>query len=171
MFLAALLTGAVALQPLALFPVRPMTLEVRQDPITDHVTAFAVARADRMRLAAGCDPDRYDGVRLTLSGSLWFAGERLLTGRRNFAYRFDRAEPGMSAWSTEDRFAILQPRAYTPRFLGWMAASERLVLRVRDIEGRELDLVFPLAGARAAIEGMLAACGAEDVRAELFPAR
>ena len=168
--LAALLAASIQVDPSAYIIERPVELEVRRDPITDQVSAFAVARADGARLGVGCDPSEYRGVRVKLAGRIWFADEKLVTGRREFVYRFGDAAPVRSQWTTDDRSATLQPRSWTANFLAWMIDSERLVMRVDDIEGREIDLFFSLAGASKAVDGMLEACRAYELRTEMLGA-
>lgn len=137
----------------------PMFVEVEKDPITDQVSAFAVARAEDARLSVGCAPDEFKGVRVKLEGRAWFAGENRFTPRIWVKHRFDEMRPRRSRWTTENGAAYLRSRRGVQAFLGWLAAAERVVVRAEDVEGRELDFIFTLDGSRAAIRKMLRVCG------------
>ena len=152
-----------SLQPDATTPVvnfgipRPMELETERDPITDRVSAYAVARTQNGRLWVGCDPDHFRGLRVYVRGRGWFEGD-FFRGGRTVTYRFDNAAPERMNWRTRKGAALLRSPGRVANFLDWMRASQRLVIRARDVERREVDLIFPLAGSRAAVDGMLRAC-------------
>jgi hypothetical protein len=151
--------AAAAQQP----PPLPMTVEIERDPIDDSVRAFAIARTRDARLSVGCNPRRYRGVRVMLAGSAWLSSS-FVSGRRAIHYRFGDAPARRTRWQTRRGVASLRPEPRVLSFLQWMAASDRLAVRTRDVEGRELNLIFPLQGGRAAIDRMLAACGDEALR-------
>lgn len=136
---------------------RPMTVEVERDPVTDRVSAYAVARAQNGRLWIGCDPDRYRGLRVYVRGEGWVDSD-IIQGGRWVTHRFDGAEPRRLNWDTRRGAAYLRWGAEAGSFLDWMRASKRLVIRTRDVEKREMDLIFPLAGAQPALDEMLRAC-------------
>lgn len=149
----------VVLTPLA--PIeRPMLVEIERDPITDSISAFAVARSSDGRLSIGCDPDRYRGLRVTVHSQAWFAGENLFTGRRAMPFRFDRGAAVNGRWDIEEDAAILRPRAQVAAFINAVPPSGRVTIRTRDIENREKDLVFSTLGGRSAVQQMLRACAA-----------
>jgi hypothetical protein len=147
----------LVLTPLELQP-RPMYVEIERDPITDAVSAFAVARAHNGRLFIGCDPDRYRGIRVAFRSQSWLAEEHFLGGTRKMTYRFDQAVPVRARWDIGNDTATLRPYSHVPSFLSWVASSRRLTIRTRDIEKRERDLVFSLEAARPAVDKMLEVC-------------
>jgi len=153
----------LVLTPLKLLP-RPMVVEIAKDPITDAVSAFAIARAPDGRLSIGCDPDRYRGVQVSFRSESWLAEEKVLTKNRVMHYRFDDAVPVRGRWNIDDDTASLRPKSHIPAFLSWVAHSRQLTIRSKDIENRERDLVFSLADGGPAIDKMLQACAAVDVR-------
>lgn len=147
---------------------RPMAVEIERDKITDGVRALAVARTWNGRLTIGCDQTRYKGVRVTVSGRDWLRGENYFTRRLLLYHRFDRAPAHRRAWITDDRTAYLHPSSHVLPFLSWVILANRLTIRTRDIEDRESDLVFPIAGSREAINQVLYACGEEGLRRDLL---
>jgi hypothetical protein len=150
---------------------RGATFESARDPITDTLSAFAVARAEGGgRLTIGCDADRYEGIRVAFTSRAWLPPERIDTRRRTVHYRFDSTPAGRVHVSTQGRTATLRPESHVLPFLRWIVASERLALRLRDIEGRRVTLLFDLGGSAAAVDRMLDACGRADLRPELFAA-
>lgn len=138
---------------------RGMTVDTARDPITDAVRTFAVAHSREGHLAIGCDPDRFDGLRVQFISNSWFAGENFVTRAQFMRYRFDEARPRRSRWSVEEQVASLRPLSHVPSFIDWVLASDRLAIRTRDIEDREGDIIFALHGAETAIPQMLEACG------------
>lgn len=136
----------------------PVGLEVTRDPITDRVSAMATFRGDRAVLAIGCDPTQFRGVRVTLRSRYWLARENFITGTRAFSYRFDRGRAWRSRWDTSGRLGWMDERRETNRFIGQARLARRLVIRAVDVEGRKLDLAFPMAGASRAIDEALALC-------------
>ena len=152
-----MLVLAAALQPVAL--TAPPALEVRRDPITDRISAFAVFRAPEGRLAIGCDPQQFRGVRVLVhSGRAWFARERFVSRERAFTFRFDRGRPTRTGWDTERRTAMLQSSRATSAFIRRARAAGRVVIRAVDMEGRQLDLTFNLSGGRPVINEALGLC-------------
>ena len=147
---------------------RPMTVEIERDAITDALSAFAVARGSHGRLEIGCDQRRFDGVRIRFSGRTWLARPGLFSSERRFWHRFDTAPPQRDFWEIDERMATLEDRPRVRRFLRWLLGSERVVIRTEDVEGREVDLVFPLVETRYAVERVLWACGAHRLSADLF---
>jgi len=136
----------------------PVQLEVTRDRLTDRISAFATVRGDRAMLAIGCDPREYRGVRVTLRSRYWLAPENLITNARSFPYRFDRRPARRGRWSTDGRTGWIKSRAVTRNFIWWARSSREVVVRAVDVEGRHIDLVFPLAGAGPAIDRALAIC-------------
>jgi hypothetical protein len=151
------------LTPLELLP-RPMYVEIERDPITDSVSAFAIARAHNGRLHIGCDPDRYRGIRVTFRSRNWLEEEKLFTGRRKMTYRFDDAVPVRARWDIKNDTAILRPWRDLPTFVSWVVNSRRLIIRSKDIESRERDLHFSLEGSRPAVDKMLEVCRLSTLR-------
>jgi hypothetical protein len=144
-------------------PPLPMTVEIERDPIDDSVRAFAIARTRDARLSVGCNPRRYRGVRVMLAGAAWLT-PGFVSNRRSIRYRFDDAPARRARWQTRRGFAYLRSARHVLSFMQWIAASNRLAVRTRDVEGREIDLIFALEGGRAAIDRMLTACGDEALR-------
>lgn len=158
-----------SLEEAAFDPIpRPMEVEMKRDKISDAVQASAVARTWNGRLEIGCDQARYKGIRITVSGRDWLRGENVITKRLLLLHRFDRAAPQRASWITRDRTAYLHPRGHVLPFLSWVVSSNRLVVRTEDIEDRKSDLVFPLIGAKNAINQVLYTCGAEELRRDLL---
>ena len=157
----------LVLTPLELLP-RPMLVEIERDPITDTVSAFAIAHARNGRLAIGCDPDRFRGIRVSFRARDWLAEERLLARRRTMPYRFDNALPVRAQWNIDDDTATLRPYSEVPVFVSWLITSQRLVIRSKDIESRDRDLTFSLEGARPAVDKMLEVCRLGSLRWTLF---
>lgn len=137
---------------------RPMRVEVGRDPITDSLSAFAVASERGGSLAIGCDPDRYRGIRVSFRSKSWLASENLFTGNRRMTYRFDRQAPIRGRWDIDGDQATLRPLSHVPGFVASAAGATMLTIRSRDIEDRERDLAFSLIGARGAIVRMLELC-------------
>lgn len=158
MFLIALALFAV--EP----PPRPMSVDVIQDPITDTVRAFAVVREGGDRLVVSCDPDRYDGPRVSFHARRWLARGNLFTGERPVIYRFDEAPPRRTMWDIEDRHGTLTGRSRVIGFLNDLVVAEKLVIRTRDIENHRYDLSFRLVDVRPAVEQALAACAGNAPR-------
>ena len=156
----------LVLTPLELFP-RPMYVEVERDPITDAVSAFAIARTQKGQLYMGCDPDRYRGIRVSFRSRSWLAEESIFARTRKMVYRFDEAVPVRGRWDIKDDRATLRPWTNVPVFLSWAVNSRRLVIRSKDIEERERDLVFSLEGSRPAIDKMLEVCRLSGLRRTL----
>lgn len=154
MFLMALSLAAV--EP----PPRPMEVEVIRDAITDEIRAYATLREDGHRLVVSCEPGRYRGARISVHSRRWLARGGPIAGDRRVTYRFDDHPPARTLWDVEDRRARIEGRAWVDSFLGYLAQSERLVIRARDIENRRFDMSFRLAGVRPALEHALAACAA-----------
>lgn len=136
----------------------PMTVEVERDPISDAVSAFAVAEARNGRLAIGCDPDRYRGIRVSFRSRHWLAEESFITGTRRMVYRFDGSTPVRGRWVVDEDWATLRPWSRVPDFVRSAASSRRLTIRTSDIENRERDLSFSLEGGAQAIGEMLRHC-------------
>jgi hypothetical protein len=157
----------LVLTPLELLP-RPMYVEVERDPITDAVSAFAVAGTQKGRLYIGCDPDRYRGIRVSFRSQAWLADEEAFARTRKMVYRFDEAVPVRGRWDIKDDRATLRPWSKVPGFLSWALVSRRLVIRSKDIEERERDLVFSLEGSRPAIDKMLEVCRMSGLRRTLL---
>lgn len=156
----------LVLTPLELLP-KPMVVEIERDPITDAVSAFAVAHARKGRLAIGCDPDRYTGIKVSFRSRDWLADENFITGSRKITYRFDQAVPVRARWDISNDRATLASPWRVPEFLSWVMSSRRLTIRTKDIEKRERDLVFSLEGSRPAVDRMLEVCRLSGLRRTL----
>jgi hypothetical protein len=146
-----------ALEPI----LRPMTVEVEQDPITDKVSAFAVARSADGRLAIGCDSQRFRGIRVAVRSQGWFSGRNIMTGMRIMPFRFDRQPAIKGNWLIDDDAATLYPSSQIISFLNAATAAQRLTIRTKDIEGRQKDLTFSMVGGGPAIRQMLQICAAQ----------
>ena len=157
----------LVLTPLELLP-RPMVVEIERDPVTDAVSAFAIAHSPKGRLSIGCDPDRYRGIRVSFRSRNWLAEEAFLARRRRMTYRFDNAVPVRGQWNIKNDTATLLPWSDVPVFVSWAVNSRRLVIRSKDIENRERDLVFSLEGSRPAVDKMLEVCRMSVLRWTLF---
>ncbi|HEX8213927.1 MAG TPA: hypothetical protein VF582_00480 [Allosphingosinicella sp.] len=168
---AAAAAGQPVDRPLVLTPLelqpRPMYVEIERDAITDALSAFAIARAHNGRLFIGCDPDRYRGIRVSFRSQSWLAEEGILARTRGMTYRFDQTIPVRARWDIDNDTATLRPWADVPVFVSWLVISRRLVIRSKDIEDRERDLVFSLEGGRPAIDKMLEVCRLSVLRRTL----
>jgi hypothetical protein len=150
--------------------LRAVVYESHVDPINDSVSASVTLRGERgSRLSIGCDPREYRGVRVMLTSEGWLQ-ESWYTARRTVRYRFDGAKPFKAWWETREGVAYERSRKHVARFIGWMMTSERLAIRTRDVEDREVELVFALAGVRPELDRMLTACNAERLRARAMGA-
>ena len=156
MFLMALALAAPALPP------QPMTVEVHQDAITDRVSAYATLREGDNRLVVGCDRAGGD-IKVTVHSSRWLVRGALFYGHRNFTYRFDRERPRRLLWVPDDRSASLVMNRRVLPFLQAMAASNQVVIRMRDVEKNWFDTTFRLADTRPALTRLFEACGRTDI--------
>jgi len=166
MLLAALALAAVEPPPPA-----PMSVEVRRDSITDEVVASANLYDYGQRLTIACDPAHYSGMRVSFSTNRWMAGDSFFTGERPLVYRFDSEPARRFVWIMRDRGARLSGRSRVSYFLGGLIASERLVLRSRDVEDHPFDLTFRINGAYPAIARLLDACGESRMKTRLYGPR
>ena len=158
--------AAAAFQPAAM-----PTLEIRRDPMTDRVSAMAIVRSPEGRLEIGCDPTRYQGIRLTAhSTRAWFAREEFVSRARRFQFRFDRARPVRVRWETERRTAWVESSRTTRLMIQRARTAHRLAIRGEDLEGRRVDLIFDLTGAWPMIERAYNICSGIPVPA-LPPSR
>jgi hypothetical protein len=158
MFLIALALFAV--DP----PPRPMSVDVIRDPITDAIRAYAVVRERGDRLVVSCDPERFDGPRVSFHARRWLARGNLFSGARPVTYRFDEGPPRRMLWDVENRHATLSSRSRVAAFLADLVVAEKLVIRTRDIENHRYDLSFRLVDVRPAVEQALAACAGTPPR-------
>jgi hypothetical protein len=140
-------------------PPRPMTLEFERDSITDEISVKAELRDGPNRIEVTCDPADYRGIRVDLHTNRWLARGNMLTGERPLTYRFDDARPRRTMWDVSHRRARLEGRRRVLAFMRALAASRRLVVRTRDVEGRRYELAFRLVDTRPAVERTLEACG------------
>lgn len=152
--------------PLAPVP-RPMEVEVERDAITDHLSAFAVARTPGARIEIGCDLRRHDGVFVRFSGRTWLARGNAITGERPLWHRFDLDRPVRAFWVVRHRRATLYELDDVGPFIAHLLASRRLVIRAIDIEDREVDTRFILVDAAPAVDRVIALCGDERLLAWL----
>ena len=136
----------------------PVALEVTRDRINDRVSAFATIRGDRGMLAIGCEPREYEGVRVTLRSRYWLARENVFTGARSFPVRFDRQPARKARWITSGRLGWMRSRSAARDFIAQAQNAREVVVRAIDVEGRRLDLVFPVGTARRTINQALAIC-------------
>lgn len=138
----------------------PMSIEVRQDPITDRISAFAVARTDGARLAIGCDPQRWRGLRVVLDPTrAYLPNEPLLSGAHRFPYRFGKTRPRSPRWSGNGNEAFLKGRRETASFVRQALAAPRVAVQIRDVEERTLSFIFSLTGSRTVLPEVLRLCG------------
>ena len=140
-------------------PPRPMTFEFKRDSITDEISVKAVLRDGPNRIELTCDPADYRGIRVNLHTGRWLARGHPFSGRRALTYRFDNARPYRTMWDISDRRARLEGRRRVLGFARSLAASEHLVIRTRDVEGRRYELAFRLVDTRPVVERTLEACG------------
>lgn len=157
-----LLPLALAVSQVAYPPVEaPVRVEIGRDPVTDQPRASAVVwSAGGNRLRIHCDPARHDGIRVTLSsGRFTLAGGAPFAGSQPITHRFDDQTPERDWWKVEGPRAELARPGSVASFLRWFGASERLVLRARDIEGRQVDYRFELGRPQGAVDQLIAACG------------
>lgn len=140
-------------------PARPMTAEISRDAITDRVSATATLRADRDRLVVGCDPSRVRRLWISVDAARWFWPGNAFNGSLPLTYRFDSQPARRMMWSVRDRRATLVGIDRVRRFINALAASERLVIRARDLEGAPFDIAFDIVDAAPAIATALEACG------------
>lgn len=136
----------------------PVALEVTRDRINDRVSAFATIRGERAMLAIGCEPREYEGVRVTLRSRYWLARENVFTSARSFPIRFDRTPARRARWVTSGRLGWLKAAHANRDFIVEARQAREVTVRAIDVEGRRLDLVFPLAEARGTINQALAIC-------------
>lgn len=142
---------------LAAEAVRPMTVEIRQDPISDEIRASAIIREDGNRLMVTCQTVDEE-ARISFHSRLWLARGHFLSGKRRITYRFDREPPMRSFWEVGDRRATLSDGRRVANFIQGLYSADRLVIRARDIENRPFNAIFRIKGARPAIEQALATC-------------
>ena len=171
MFFASL--ALIAQAPMAplppLMPPEPMFAEIWRDPITDEVKAFATQQDGLNRIAVGCDPTRFDGLRVTLTTRHWLGRGEIVVGARGLTHRFDDARPQRMLWLVRDRSARLVHRRNIRSFLRWMAVSETLAFRTRNFEEDRLDLSFRLTDVRGPLVRVLEACGENRMLEQVFP--
>ena len=159
---------AIALAAAALQPSQPATLEVERDAITDRVSAAAVVRAPEGRLVIGCDPEEYPGLRITVHSTRgWFARPEFVSRSRRFTFRFDRARPVRLTWETERRTAWIDSRRVTSAMIARARAAQRLAIRAKDVEGREMNFLFDMAGTRPLIDQAVGICNGAFVPTSL----
>lgn len=164
MTMLAIAVAAAAFQP-ALAPA----LEVERDPINDRVSAFAVIRSPEGRLAIGCDPQEYDGIRVMVHSTRgWFARAEFVSRARHFTFRFDRARPVRVTWETSRRTAWVGSPRTAAVMIARARGAYRLAIRGKDFEGRQMDFVFDMAGARPVIDEAVGICNGAFVPS-LFP--
>lgn len=139
-------------------PARPMTAEITRDAITDRVSATATLRADRDRLVIGCDPGRVRRLWIHLDSALWFRRGNPYNGNIALTHRFDDQPARRMMWSVRDARATLVGIDRVRRFVDALAASDRLVIRARDVEGASFDITFQIVDAEPAIARVREAC-------------
>ena len=139
-------------------PPQPASVEVIRDPVTDHVRAYATIRARRDRLVVSCDSTKRAEPEVALHADRWLARGNFFSGYRPITYRFDNQRPRRQMWDVKDRHAEFTGQRRIAGFLSQLIASERLVIRTRDLERHRLDIVFPLREVRPAIEQVMSAC-------------
>lgn len=161
MFLVALALAAQALPP------QPMTVDSFQDAITDRISAYATIRDGDARLVVGCDRAG-DDIKITVHTDRWLVRGALFYGMRNFTYRFDRNRPRRQLWIPEDRSARLVKERRILPFLRQLVESERVVVRMRDVEDHWFDTTFRLENVRPALEQMFQACRRPDIAARVL---
>ncbi len=155
----------VAIAALALqVPPEGTSLQVRVDPINDRASAFAVITGDMGRLRIGCDPNEFTGVRVQLMSRFWLANESFISGTRSYLFRVDRRPAVRVRFETERRTAWINSRAQVARFISNARNARRVVIQAIDVEGREIDHIFPLAEARPVIDEMVAICSRQGAR-------
>ena len=150
-------------------PPQPMFAEISRDPITDEVKAFAVQQDGLNRISVGCDPTRFDGLRVTVTSRHWLGRGEIVVGARGLTYRFDDAPARRMLWLIEDRSARIVYRRNVRSFVGWMAGAQRVVFRTRTIDEQRLDIPFRLTGVRDPLHQVLTACGEDRLREQVFP--
>ncbi|HWH22390.1 MAG TPA: hypothetical protein VNT25_03735 [Allosphingosinicella sp.] len=159
-------TGAAAqpLQPAWVPELKPMSVEIVRDPITDSVSAFAVAQGDKSQLRIGCAPDQYRGIRVYVVGREWLDANHRFTRRATLRHRFDDAPAERSSWRISGRTASLRPLSLVPDFIDRVLNSDRVTFRARNLEDREFDTVYSLRDRAAAINLMLETCRQSEAR-------
>ena len=157
MFLVAL--AITALQP----PPQPAEVDIIRDPITDRVRAYATVRDDGHRVVVSCDPSEYSGARVTVHSRRWLERGNALTGERAMTYRFDEMAPQRTNWDIKDRHGRIMSRGRAVRFINTLADAEQLVIRTRDVEHHEFDMIFRLRDVRTALVQALAACSGSPI--------
>ena len=155
MFLMALTLSAI--EP----PPRPMEVDLVRDAINDNLRAYAIQRDHRNRLVVSCEPDRYDGARVTFHSERWLARGNLLTGERPVIYRFDQGPARRMLWDVNDRRGTLSNHRRVQTFLQSLVTAEKLVIRARDSEDHPFDITFRLMDVRPAVEQVLRTCAGE----------
>ena len=159
MFLMALALSAI--EP----PPRPMEVELVHDAINDNLRAYAIQRDHRNRLVVSCEPDRYDGARVTFHSERWLGRGNVFTGERPVIYRFDQGPARRMMWDVNDRRGTLTSHRRVRTFLQSLVTAEKLVIRARDSEDHPFDITFRLMDVRPAVEQVLRTC-AEDAARE-----
>ena len=163
-----LIALALAAEP-ALPPPQPMFAEISRDPITDEIKAFAIQQDGMNRISVGCDPTRFDGLRVTLVSNRWLGRGEPFVGARGLSYRFDDAPPRRMLWLFHDRSARIFLRRNVRTFVQWLASSQHLVFRTNDVEEHRLDIAIRLTDTREPLMRVLDACGANRIREQAFP--
>ena len=147
-------------------PAQPASVEVIRDPITDQVRAYATVRARRDRLVVSCDSTERAEPQIAFHADRWLARGNFFSGHRPITHRFDNRRPRRQMWDIKDRHATLTGRRRIASFLAFLVASEKLVIRTRDLERNRLDITLPLLEVRPAIEQVMSACTGRPWTAE-----
>lgn len=150
-------------------PPQPMFAEISRDPITDEIKAFATVQDGMNRISVGCDPTRFDGLRVSLTARTWLGRGEPFVGARGLTYRFDDAPPRRMLWMFSDRSARIFYRRNVRSFVQWLANSDHLVFRTRTVDERRLDIAFRLVGTREPLRRVLEACGEDRLTERVFP--
>ncbi len=159
---------ALAAEPPLPLP-QPMFAEISRDPITDEIKAFAIVQDGMNRISVGCDPTRFDGLRVSLTARTWLGRGEPIVGARGLTYRFDDAPARRMLWNFSDRSARIFYRRNVRTFVRWLAYSDRLAFRTRTVDEHRLDIGFRLVNTREPLRQVLEACGETRLLDQVFP--
>jgi hypothetical protein len=168
-FLIMLLFALALAAETPLLPVEPMFTEISRDPITDQVKAFAIVQDGLNRISVGCDPTRFDGIRVTLTSQHWLGRGEPFVGARGLTYRFDDAPARRMMWMVEDRSARIFYGRNVRSFVRWLATSQQLTFRTRTVDEHRLDISIRLVGTPGPLRQVLEACGEDRLIERVFP--
>jgi hypothetical protein len=133
-------------------------VKVTPDQMTDKSSAAAYIETSDGRLSFLCDQGDNRPV-IVVQPSRFLGGSLASSQFRDVQYRFDESPPVATRWKYHGRFATPGAGKDTERFvLALLGASGRVRLRLVAFDRGQVDLDFPLSGAKDAVRQAVAAC-------------